>query len=250
MSSLKDLIFRKLLKLPLLAFKLTGFDFLQQASNETVKPSRMGKLANQAKKLFFWINFFSCALLYFSGAVYSIHHLDDFDTFVANLVNLINDTAILAKVFLINHHRTRILEMFQNLNDSSYDKACSEVQERVASGVKTYKMFERINLTLLVVGSVSVNLIPFVTYLLAEKSSLTQLLWLPFDPFAANVVFIMNLWIFWTFIVFGLFFFASDMIILSVIVMITTLFKVLTEDVRTFNSTPKEFYRLVKSSSF
>lgn len=140
MSSLKDLIFDRLLNLPLRALKVTGFNFL--ASLEEFKATRKQKFANRVKKLFFWINFFACVLFGCSRAVFLFVHLHEFEASIEAHVDLVTVVTILVKTLLINFNRSRILEMFEGHEGSSYDSFSGEVQQKVGETTKVYKIFE------------------------------------------------------------------------------------------------------------
>lgn len=250
MSSLKDFFFDSILRWPLIFFKIVGFDLVHETATQ---PSLLGKtvkqkIAEKAKKIFFWFNCISFTMFYVLRFLYWLHHPYELNVFINALVDCMNGTAILSKILAIYSYKSTIMKMFEKLEGSSYDKFDKEVQLGVAGPLRTYKTFERINLSLISFSNIPNIFMPFASFLM-YRTPLPQLVWLPFDPYASTACYYINLWLVHDFLLIAIFFFIGDMLILSIIAMITVQFKILKQEIKTCidtSSGSKEFLKLVK----
>lgn len=215
------------LKWPFQALKFVGFDMLR--SLDTRQKTRKEKLVQAAKLIYFgfvYANIFVCHIL---QTILLFKKIDDLNASVSLLLNMVNTTMLLWKIFSVCYRRKEILETLEKLNETKLNLLREKVKNKVLKTLKAFKTFETAQLFLTSATIFSFGLVPVFNYLVtgAWFSMLPWNFWMPFDRFSRRYYNFMYIWTDWMFYHVALLYFAVDMIILGMIVMVSVQFIIL-----------------------
>lgn len=140
MSSLKDVFFKSILKMPLEILQLAGFNYLKHTTPGQKQKSRLETISENAKMFNFWFSFANFALFNVLRLIYLISNLKNLNVSIYAVVVITNAFSVLCKVHAIFHHKSAILKMFDTLSESSYDKLNYSAQMEVTQAFKFYRV--------------------------------------------------------------------------------------------------------------
>lgn len=231
MSNLKEASLYSILRLPITALKLTGFDILSDSSQ--LASNKL--LVLMAKSAYFGFICANLILIFFLQTIFVIliEPEDNSMTFVHVVASIVNETVLLWKIYVIWLNKPKVLNLLNDLDELKFNSLNLKVKPEIFRILKAFNILKIAQFTMLCAATISFCLMPVAKYLLTGVwyNSLPWDFWLPFDKFDPKYYNFVYLWIDWMSFNMVLLFFSGDMIIYAIIILISIKFIILNHQI-------------------
>jgi 7tm Odorant receptor len=229
MSTFEEVDALQLLKLPIKVLNFVGYDFL----NENFIVTSKKFFVRQIKKFYFFLiclNFF----LVFICQLIDLTTLPTLKLLLHPLMNTLNTVVVMLKTFAVFHNRSTIVDILRQLKEPFIDRLDEFHESKVKKVVKTFQLFEKVQIIALSASTFSFIAQPVVAFMYTGQwyQFMPWDFWMPFNRFDERFYNFVLLWNDWMMCNAAFLFFATDNIIFGTVAAASIRFIVLNHDVR------------------
>lgn len=229
MGSNKEVSPYTILARPFSLLKLIGFDILRDSTKET----RSQNFLQNLKLTYFSIAFLSICIGNALQVVLLFKSFEDLNESVKVMLNIVDTSMFSWKMYVIWVERLKIVEILRFFDKTKIKSLEPQLQKKVLRRASAFRIFETIQLCFTSLTILSFGLMPVMRYFLTGGWTLLPWdIWLPIDRFSPKYFFYVYAWIAWMFFNIAIIYFAVDMLILAMIVMVTMEFIILNHDIK------------------